>query len=183
MDFTNRPSAQSPLRFALLRAWLKECNTFHSCRNEKESRESFPTRLLDLNNPDILRLVPGQGVYPQKYIALSHCWGKLAPDELPQYCTAICNISSREEGLGFRMDDLPLNFQDAIKICQGLGIHYLWVDSLCIIQKDPEDWVRESRRMEEVYSSAYCTIAATSAADPHEGFVKQDIDNQHIFVD
>jgi hypothetical protein len=33
---------------------------------------------------------------------------------------------------------------------------------LCIVQDDVEDWNRESRLMEEVFASAYCTIAATS---------------------
>jgi len=184
MDFPHPLSTQSSLHFALLRAWLQQCDTSHSyCQRGEKARETFPTRLLDLSKPDVLRLVSGHGVFPQRYIALSHCWGKLAAGEIPEYCTTTRNIRSREEGREFCVDDLPLTFHDAIKVSHGLGIRYLWIDSLCIIQKNPEDWIKESRRMEDVYAGAYCTIAATSAADPQEGFLKQDIDNRHTFVD
>lgn len=145
----------------------------------------FPTRLLDLSDPDVLRLISGQEVFSQEdssrqYIALSHCWGKLAPGVIPQHCTTIQNIDSRKEGRGFRVGDLPLNFRDAIEVCQGLGIRYLWIDSLCILQGSGEDWARESKRMEDVYAGAYCTVAATSAADSEAGFLRHNIDNQYV---
>ncbi len=48
-------------------------------------------------------------------------------------------------------------FRDAVTVTRGLGIKYIWIDSLCIIQDDDEDWENESRRMEQVFSAAYCT--------------------------
>jgi Heterokaryon incompatibility protein (HET) len=56
-------------------------------------------------------------------------------------------------------------FRDAIVVTQHLGLEYLWIDSLCIIQDDPEDWRRESIKMSGVYGSAAINIAATSASD------------------
>ena len=50
-----------------------------------------------------------------------------------------------------------------ITITRKLGFDYLWIDSLCIVQDDIEDWKHESASMEGVYTSAYCTVAATSA--------------------
>lgn len=50
-----------------------------------------------------------------------------------------------------------------------LGISFLWVDSLCIIQDSPDDWFHESERMNDVYSNAVCTIAATASSDPSGG--------------
>ena len=61
------------------------------------------------------------------------------------------------------MSELPRTFQDAVRVTRELGIECIWIDSLCIIQWNPEDWKREAGRMEEVFASAYCTIAATSA--------------------
>lgn len=65
---------------------------------------------------------------------------------------------------------------------QGLGIRYLWIDSLCIIQGCREDWEREAQRMEDVFAGAYCTLAATSAANSEAGFLSYDIDNLHLYV-
>ncbi|SCO54819.1 uncharacterized protein FFNC_15668 [Fusarium fujikuroi] len=53
-------------------------------------------------------------------------------------------------------------------------VHYLWIDSLCIKQGPDGDWKDEAKSMEDVYSSAYCTLAATSAVDSNAGFLKRD---------
>lgn len=53
-----------------------------------------------------------------------------------------------------------------------LGVRYLWIDSLCIVQDDAEDWAREAGQMAKVYRNAYLTLnAATSDADT-EGFLR-----------
>lgn len=40
------------------------------------------------------------------------------------------------------------------------------------MQDDPDDWATESKLMERVFSSAYCTIAASCAAGNGDGFLK-----------
>lgn len=60
---------------------------------------------------------------------------------------------------------LPLAFQHAIHLTRQLELNYLWIDSLCIIQDSPEDRDHESRNLGNIYSNAYCTISADSAAD------------------
>lgn len=96
-----------------------------------------------------------------EHITLSHCWGKedkiLKTTRYP---------SGREVEITWPA--LPKTFQDAVKITRGLGIRYLWIDALCIVQGDYyPDWERESPKM--VYSSAFLYIAATHFADPSEG--------------
>jgi hypothetical protein len=71
---------------------------------------------------------------------------------------------------GFLPQQAPGTFRDAITVVGRLGIQYLWVDSLCIIQGDKTDWELESSRMGTVYCNAYLTIAAANAADDSEGF-------------
>jgi hypothetical protein len=77
---------------------------------------------------------------------------------------------------GFQVQDLPKTFQDAVAVTRQLGKRYLWIDSLCIVQSvdgtETDDWEVESKRMEIVFSSAYCTLAASSAKGSDEGFLK-----------
>ncbi|KAK0622821.1 heterokaryon incompatibility protein-domain-containing protein, partial [Immersiella caudata] len=181
--FPDPPLSTSPLRFALLQTWLQSCDRDHpDCKHTTTTpQENLPIRLLELSKPDSLKLVSGQEVSSPRYIAtLSHRWGD--SDKTPSYRTTNNNIHSREEGSNFHVSDLPLTFQDAIKVSRGLSIYYLWIDSLCIIQDCKEDWAKESRRMEDVYAGAYCTIAATSATNSQEGFLGQDIDSKHLYV-
>jgi hypothetical protein len=71
-------------------------------------------------------------------------------------------------------DELPRNFVDAIRVCIRLGIGYLWIDSLCIIQDSHEDWEQEAVLMHLVYRHAVTTIVATSAKSSHDGFLHRD---------
>jgi hypothetical protein len=129
-----------------------------------------------------VRLVRASEANRQEYITLSHCWGNLSVEEKEAYCTTQENISQRLQG--FSVTELPKTFQDAVKVTRGLGILYLWIDSLCIIQygDNGEDWKSESGRMESVFSQAYCTIAATAAADSNAGFLKRDVNSEHVYI-
>ena len=180
----------APTRFALLRAWLRWCDESHDCNEHYVAfNTELPTRLLyvgdpnDLDyNPDVLRLDCATQVDGGKYIALSHCWGELPIKDKKQFCTTQNNIDQRLEG--FSISDLPKTFQDAVKVTRELRVPYLRIDSLCIIQygDNKEDWKRESRRMEKVFSSAYCTIAATSAVHSKAGFLKRNVNTEYIRV-
>lgn len=176
------PATGSGQRVALLRKWLDWCDKSHQC-GRQVGRQS-PTRLLYLSNSDSsnLRLVSGQQVGTRKYVALSHCWGELEPGKVPPYCTTRQNIVRREGQGGFSINDLPATFRDAIYMARWLGLQYLWIDSLCIIQGDIQDWEREAKRMEDVYASAYCTIAATSAVDSKAGFLNRTSNDDCVYV-
>jgi hypothetical protein len=140
----------------------------------------MPTRLLDVADPDRLRLICGQQVGAGNYVALSHCWGELSNEENQRYCTTEKNIDRRGEG--FKIDELPKTFQHAVEAARGLRVQYLWIDSLCIIQGDAGDWDQESKRMEGVYASAYCTLAATSAVNSKSGFLERSVHSEYVHV-
>lgn len=97
-----------------------------------------------------------------RYIALSHCWG-----EQPLLTTTADNEIERREGI--QWDLLPLTFQHAVQICAGLGIEYLWIDSLCILQGNEDDWVQESEKMASIYANSWLTIAAAAATNSTHG--------------
>jgi hypothetical protein len=66
-------------------------------------------------------------------------------------------------------DELPKTSRDVIYVCRYLGLGYLWIDSLCILQDSAEDWEIESSAMARVYGDADLNIAATSAKDGSVG--------------
>jgi hypothetical protein len=64
---------------------------------------------------------------------------------------------------------LPKTYRDAIRVSAQLGVKYLWIDSLCILQDSQTDWFAEASRMRHVYGDSYLTISALSGADDHAG--------------
>ncbi|EMD70139.1 hypothetical protein GGP41_000278 [Bipolaris sorokiniana] len=185
-----RPAAQGSVDFGLLRAWLSWCNNNHDCNTHQfEGDIPLPTRLLYVGAKDdpstdssVVRLVPGSQVNDRKYVALSHRWGKLEDEEKKMFCTSQDNINQRLRG--FNLSSLPKTFQDAVNATRQLRIPYLWIDSLCIIQSgdNGKDWISESRRMETVFSEAYCVLAATSATDCKTGFLKRIMTTESVHV-
>lgn len=70
---------------------------------------------------------------------------------------------------GFRFQNMPQTFQDAIWVTRRLGYSLLWIDSLCIFQYSEEDWVREAVSMADVYRNCVLTIAMLGAKDSNQG--------------
>ena len=73
--------------------------------------------------------------------------------------------------VGLPLDDLPKTFKDAIQVSRKLGLEYLWIDALCIIQRQEgsEDWLIESSHMRSVYGGTHINLAASSATNVFEG--------------
>ncbi|KAF2035699.1 hypothetical protein EK21DRAFT_12561, partial [Setomelanomma holmii] len=67
------------------------------------------------------------------------------------------------------VQSLPLTFQHAITVTRGLGLRYLWIDSLCIYQDNISDWATEASCIGQIYGNAACGIAATAAEDGTAG--------------
>jgi len=63
----------------------------------------------------------------------------------------------------------------AVEITRRLGVRYLWIDCLCIIQDDEQDWRREAASMGKVYKNSLLTISATAAEGNSQGcFARRD---------
>ena len=104
-----------------------------------------------------MRLIDTQGKTFQ-YAALSHSWGSA-----PQFTTTKSNWTKLAANISF--DALPPLFQDAVIITRQLGLRFLWLDSLCIIQDSLRDWETESSKMGSIYQNSYVTISATNSGD------------------
>ncbi|KPA38066.1 het protein [Fusarium langsethiae] len=140
-------------RIKTIKSWYTECSSQHAgC---KPSTHGYPRRLIQIGpgNYD-LRLVDTllQPCGNIEYATLSYFWGT-SPTSLPQ------------------------TLQDAIDIIWGLELRYIWIDSLCIVQDDLQDWQREAASMKDVYAGSSITISASDAQDSTQGcFVDNDLD-------
>lgn len=150
-------------RLELVKDWLTNCREEHGkCISWKEKHhDRGPMRLLNLSTQRPRLVVPAKGPVPP-YIALSHCWGGGSPLRTTQ-----ANVD--QHFLAINENDLPKTFQDTITVTRTLGFQYLWIDSLCIVQDDTEDWEREAAKMADIYESAELTIAATWARNGDAG--------------
>ena len=149
----------------IVSTWLDDCNQLHKdCQNSNSTDPILPTRVLDIgatNGSCQLRLLKTHGLNGQ-YIALSHCWGLNR-----HIVTNLDNLELHEQRIPY--ESLPKTFQDAVVITRSVGIRYIWIDSLCIVQDDIQDWKNEAAKMADVYRNAYCTIAAAGSRGDQEG--------------
>ncbi|KAI0185042.1 hypothetical protein EV127DRAFT_515589 [Xylaria flabelliformis] len=169
IGFPELPAAAGETHLKILKEWITDCDRNHGCY--LKSDVFIPTRLLDIRNQGsgTIQLLVNNRARGRlgHYATLSHRWG--SPQQ-HKFCTFKSNIEELKQGI--KIASLPRTFQDAVRIAYGLGLQYLWIDSLCIIQDDPFDWETESKLMEHVFSSAYCTIAASCSFGSGDGFLK-----------
>ncbi|EWY80752.1 hypothetical protein FOYG_16677 [Fusarium oxysporum NRRL 32931] len=169
------PVPGSMEQFQLFQEWLQTCSNTHDHTRPLSlsvgNSNNLPTRVVDVGDGSNLpiHLTVSGDMESATYFALSHRWGDDSTHHVGR--TLIANHDDRYNSISWH--ELPLNFKDAIEVTRGLGVRYLWIDSLCIVQDDNDDWARESVRMEEVYSNAQCVLAASSANSSQEGFLRR----------
>ncbi|KAK0651145.1 hypothetical protein B0T16DRAFT_386632 [Cercophora newfieldiana] len=176
LGFPRLPEAGSSSHTNVISRWLADCDKNHGCFPHDIG--FLPTRLIDVGTERsaAVRLVCDTASLEgdTQYIALSHRWGREKTLK-----TRRKNVEGLKEWI-INLELLPRTFRHAVQVTRSLGMSYLWIDSLCIIQDDAEDWDQESQRMEEVFSSAYCTIAATCASGTNDGFLKERSQRQVV---
>lgn len=142
------------------RGWLKDCVAGHKrCAGEETHR--FPSRLLEIGPNDTARVVVTSQVVP--YVCLSYCWGG------DQVKSTRRNILGHMAGLP--VSTLSKSIRDAIAVTMILGLRYIWIDALCIIQDDPTDTAMEVAKMSDIYERALLTLSAGGASRSNDGFL------------
>ena len=120
--------------------------------------------MIDVDSSKPCLVVP-RGV-KAKYVALSHCWGGRISNLLTTKTLATFQVA-------LPYSSLPANFRDAIAIAKELGIKYLWIDSLCILQDSKSDWASESKKMGNIYRNATITISAEASTGSTAGILRR----------
>ncbi|CAN9357824.1 unnamed protein product [Alternaria alternata] len=143
--------------------WLNDCLRNHD--HGPKVAATRPSRLVavgTLDGSEHIKIVDSSD-FDEKYIAVSYRWG--ATNNL-----LTTTKTSKLFHTSIAWDQLPKTFRDAVEIARELDISYIWIDSLCIVQDDPDDWETESAKMADIYNGAFLTIMAASASDSQGGF-------------
>jgi Heterokaryon incompatibility protein (HET) len=147
--------------FERIKSWISKCESSHTeCSIEKSPYSAGPKRLLQITfigETLAAKLVEAFNLSSEKYIALSHCWGQGT-----LFRTTCKNLQVLETS-GIAVSCLPKTFQDAIDISWRLGFRHLWIDSLCIVQDDTDEWAVECPKMGAIYGNAHLVISASLA--------------------
>lgn len=158
----------------LIQGWHQDCINHHdSCSNPTTF---VPTRLIEVGasdgsvEPRLRETTPqDQG---ERYIAMSYCWGVQNSQNQ--------NLETTDDNFNDHLNQIPLiNFpqvlQHAILVTRRLGIRYIWIDALCIIQRQQlrTDWKAEAGKMAQIYSSSWLTISAASSDRCTQAMLKE----------
>lgn len=145
-----------------IRWWLANCEASHPvCRDNWQTRSDYPIRLLNVGRTgDIsVRLESFDGNSPHpKYVTLSHCWDHDA--NANTFHLTKKNRNALEDFFSATL--LPRKFRHAIDIARWMGVQYLWIDALCVLQDSKSDWLSQAKNVGNIYSGSYCNIAATN---------------------
>lgn len=168
-EFTNSPES-----FAFASQTLQDCLQNHpACSSSSSDSQAhfLPSRLVEVGDSTSkqVRVVETNDIRDdldddERYCALSHCWGP------PSTITTQLNDERYESYLqGIPLSDLPKTFHDAVLFTRELDCKYIWIDSLCIIQGNRDDWLREGAQMCDIYENSLVTLAAASSPNGHGG--------------
>lgn len=152
---------------------LRICETQHEACS-KPDRSFVPSRLLRLqldSDGQILVKLEMDAATGRRgttngleYTALSYCWGGTQELEL--------NAGSEEKlTCGIHASSLPATLRDAVLFTWNLGLHFIWIDCLCIRQDDPYDLDLEIAQVPAIYGNSHITISAARATHSREGFL------------
>jgi hypothetical protein len=162
-------SASTSESSQLWNQWFRTCSKLHEeCGKLDHKQQLFsPKRLVEIFTDDKgdsfnWRIVCGADIDGVSYLTLSHCWGSSG-----HKCLTKNNQSDLSKLSNY--SNLPKSFQHAFSISFSLGFRFVWIDSLCIVQDDPDDWETQASMMGTIYKYASCNIAATWARDGNDG--------------
>lgn len=164
-------TCNSTTSWALANFWLQRCTSGHKkCQRLTPTISKLPTRLVDLGSEaHIVRpslCYSANLPHRARYATLSHRWGGA---QMPMLTLA--TVQRWTDAIPISI--LSSTFRDAMEATKRLGMRYLWIDSLCIIQDSEEDWRREAAAMGDVYRNSYCSLSAAAC---------HSVNNQGLFV-
>ncbi|KAI1370867.1 heterokaryon incompatibility protein-domain-containing protein [Hypoxylon crocopeplum] len=186
MNYLPRLEVGSYINIPLLKNWLEECQNHEHSKKAIERggtdlfQPQYPFRLIDVDEECLVRKESAVA-----YVALSYVWGRiptlLFPGDDDQVVPILLTLKRNVEELSApkslsesrpasrTMGRIPRTVRDAMEFTRQMGMKYLWVDTLCIVQDDLGDKARLIGRMDDVYDCATATIIAASGSDADAG--------------
>ncbi|KAG9495750.1 hypothetical protein J7337_012308 [Fusarium musae] len=174
-------STSSETSFECLSEWIKNCSENHKSCNKLhartgENKDWLPARLVKIipdvdGVPGMIKVVEtgeNDEIAPSiEYATLSYCWGR------EPFTKLLRSNIEKMTTTGMPINELPATFRDAITVTNSLGMEYIWIDALCIIQLDAEDWGLHSVTMAKVYSYSAITLAAAASSNAQGGLFRE----------
>jgi len=148
-------------------ATLSKRKSVPKLHQAESSAPSLPVRLVDigLGPGQFPRVVDMVGQTP-RYVALSYSWGasrtRLTSSNLQSFQKSIKPSEVQE-------------WQAAIDLTRKLGVQYLWIDSLCVVQDDQEEILDAISDMRRIFSSCVGTLIE-ARSDTFKSPLDQSID-------
>jgi hypothetical protein len=167
-----KTSYLDPMNVNTIRQFLDNCTS--TC-HPRIPPSFMPTRLIDVGHDEsaIPRLVFSSDIHKTEqmaYAALSYCWGD-RKDAETQFKTE--KASLEERCISLPNEYMTSTTKDAIAITRAIGLQYVWIDALCIIQDDKDDWSHEASRMNLVYRHAFVTLCSLNSNSCNESFINR----------
>ena len=161
-----RRAITSKVNVEWLSQWLRKCASGHvyfsydlvyrnSSNNVLNILKNGHFKVIDIIS---MKLVAMQEM--PKYFAVSYVWGTAMRNYIkavsPSYA---CNITFQPRTeLHLDLTGVPRIVFDAIELLKGLGKQYLWIDAICIKQRDQAEKSLIIPRIGDIYRCAYATI-------------------------
>ncbi|KAM7217635.1 Heterokaryon incompatibility protein (HET) domain containing protein [Rhypophila decipiens] len=151
--------------FQMANAWIRDCSKTHeNCPRDREQNWKgawLPSRLVDVSDLSRPRVILKNNIHDGTvidvpYATLSHRWN----EKVVRLTTA--NLDEFQNELP--VPRLSKTFLDSFIAARKLGLQYIWIDSLCILQDSEFDWRMESSQMGQVYENAFVNLSATAAS-------------------
>ncbi|KAK3377149.1 heterokaryon incompatibility protein-domain-containing protein [Lasiosphaeria ovina] len=148
----------------LLSSWISKCLSSHGeCAIQSQKQKTAKVfRLIDVANKAIQRF-EDINITSLRYLALSYVWGSAQKLSIKRQNSAELGVPGSLSGKVSR------TIEDAMLLTQRLGVQYLWVDALCILQDDTSDKATHLAFMGDIYESALVTVIAASGRDASAG--------------
>ncbi|KAH8893438.1 HET-domain-containing protein [Thozetella sp. PMI_491] len=173
-------TTNSEKAFAQVTQWLNRCIKDHpKCRKRHAAKDFVPARLIDVGSPQsawppqFFPLVETEEHHIHSpYATLSHCWGTKEPSFVELHDDNYERFTT--EGVSWAEMQTNQNFVDAIQVARKINVRYIWIDSLCIIQrqKNWEDWNKQGDMMHQVYRNSHCNIASADSPNKEGGLFR-----------
>lgn len=170
-----RRTTGSLLDTALVTQWVNTCkNHSHSLRTRDAHETEFFQHERGFRLIDVVDECLVEQQEPSEYVALSYVWGDC--NSWSHKCVKE-NVGRllRKQTLSTQSLDaqserrIPLTIRNAMEFVRNLGLRFLWVDALCIIQDDESEKARLIHGMNFVYENALFTIIAAAGHYADEG--------------
>jgi hypothetical protein len=170
----SRRDIEACIDVQLVKRWLQDCgNHRHPKRAGNQGSNGLfkgpGFRLIDVIDERLMNVTE-----TCDYVALSYIWGKI-PSRLLTKKSNVDTLSASKGITSLPTPSipltLPLTLSDAMDLTRKIGMRYLWVDALCIVQDDPEDRAKMIPLMNEVYDNAALTIIAAAGSHANAGLM------------